>query len=129
MINVPYSNKQLRYYLWTGLAYTILGLITIIIEGDFGALDWFFPWGILHLIVYVLLKQKGWLQINKSSITIKGFFGIGKKELAFSKLAKKKYFAGDYILAQGTKEVALTRDFLTPQAKEILDNLIEKDAK
>ncbi|ANH60352.1 hypothetical protein [Dokdonia donghaensis] len=129
MINVPYSNKQLRYYLWTGIAYTILGLITVIIEGDYGVLDWFFVWGILHLIVYAILKRQGWLQITQSSIIIRGFLGIGKKELAFSKLTKKKYFAGDYILAQGSKEVALTREFLTPQAKGILDNLIEKDTK
>ena len=104
-MDIPYSAKQLRYFLWTGIAYTLLEVIALMVLEDSNLIFWFLPWGILHLIAYAIQRQIGWLTITPSTIIVKGFLGIGRKELEFSKLTKKKYFAGDYILAQGSKEI------------------------
>jgi len=121
-MKVPFKAKKIKYFLWAGILYTILGSINLFLNEDNFTYIWILI-GILHVVVYIYQKNKGYISI-KNGIIRKHDFLSGK--MNESDIQTIKEFAGDYILKNNKKELTITKEYLHEEALLYFENLKQK---
>lgn len=94
-MTVLYAIRSLKYWLYSGIDYIILGLSFLLTKESS---NFYWIWtglGVLHLVVYFYPTSNGYTTIKKGLIRKNDFIFKSIKE---SEIVSVTYFAGEFVL-------------------------------
>ncbi len=118
------SKKQSYLFLFLGILWIVLGVLSIYIENKS---RWF--WG-AFILFGVFYSGMGMIGIRKSFIDVTDdvltIWVYRPKKINLKNLTELKYFAGNYIFKSGADKVTVPKNFLTKQSLPKFDEFFKE---
>lgn len=104
-MKINYKRKRLKYYLYFGIAWFLLGLATLLFNEQLRWNDYaYIALGILHICTYIYESRNQYLRIEDGFICKNSLF---KKRMNLSAVICIKSVSGNYVLKTAKKEMKI----------------------